>query len=243
MNPATVAESKKIAHRIKRAAALLSHVEVVMCPPFSFITSISGRRGAKHVHLGAQSASVEDNIGPFTGEVSAVMLRECGVEYVIIGHSERRRRGDTDEIVSHRLDRALAARLIPILCIGETVRDEHGDYLDGLKNQIRASCGNIPKKYAKDIVIAYEPVWAIGAQEAMKPEDMYETSLFIRKVWADMFGADAGLKVTILYGGSVTYRNAPDIMQIGKVDGLLVGRESVNAQGFVELMKAVDVVA
>ena len=109
-----------------------------------------------------------------------------------------------------------------------------------LKKQIKSSCADLVKKYAKNIIIAYEPVWAIGAAEAMKPEDMHETSIFIKKVLADMYGQITGLKATVLYGGAVNFRNAPDMIKIGKADGLLVGRESVNSAGFVELMKAVD---
>ena len=240
MNPVTLEEAKKIARKIKNAAVKLEQSEVIMCPPFPFISTCKGKRSLKHVHMGAQSVSVEENTGPFTGEVSAVMMKDIGVEYVIVGHSEQRKRGDTDEIVSRRMNAVLSAGLTPILCVGEEKRDENGEYLEGLKKQIKASCADLVKKYARSIIVAYEPVWAIGATEAMKPEDMYETSLFIKKVLADMYGSTTGLKATVLYGGSVTFRNAPDMIKIGKVDGLLVGRESVNSAGFVELMKAVD---
>ena len=247
MNPATVAEAKKLARIFRRVATSLVHTEAVICPPLSFISICSGRslftkKSSPHFHMGAQVASTQEEGGPHTGEVGAQMLRDLGVEYVIVGHSEQRKRGDTDEIVAARVKAVLGQGLTPILCIGESVRDESGAYLSVLKDQIKASCGDILKKSAKSIIVAYEPIWAIGAAEAMKAEDVYETSLFIKKVFADLYGADMGLKVTVLYGGSVTYRNAPDIIAIGKVDGLLVGRESVNAPGFVELLKAVDLV-
>ena len=240
MNPATVAEAKKIASRIKGAAAKLSHVEVVICPPLAFIAPCSGRGKHSKMLMGAQTVSPETESGPHTGEVSVIMLRDLGVEYVIIGHSEQRKRGDTDDMVSRRLKAVLENGLTPILCVGEAVRDESGAYLESLKNQIKASCANVSHKDAKKIIIAYEPVWAIGAAEAMKSEDIYETSLFVKKVFSDLFGADTGSKVKVLYGGSVNFRNAHDIMFIGKVDGLLVGRESVNVPGFIELIKVVD---
>ncbi len=240
MNPATVAEAKKIASRIKIATAKLEHTDVVICPPLAFIAPCSGRGKHHKMLMGAQTVSPETESGPHTGEVSVMMLRDLGVEYVIVGHSEQRKRGDTDEMVSRRLKAVLESGLTPILCIGETVRDDSGAYLGSLKNQIKASCADISYKDAKKIIIAYEPIWAIGATEAMKPEDIYETSLFVKKVFSDLFGAETSSKIKVLYGGSVTFRNAHDIMVIGKVDGLLVGRESVNAPGFIELIKVVD---
>ena len=239
MNPGTLAEAKKIARRVKRVAPELKGSEAVIAPPFPFIAACGSRRPIKNFHLGAQSASHEET-GPYTGEVGATMLRDIGAEYVIVGHSEERKGGDTDERVSQKMRAVLEAKLIPIVCVGEAVRDENGAYLETLKNQIKATFANIQPKSASHIVLAYEPIWAIGAKEAMRPEDVREMSIFVKKIFADLFGADAGIKVRVLYGGSVNFRNAPDIMTIGKVDGLLVGRESVNTPGFIELLKAVD---
>ncbi|HTK33208.1 MAG TPA: triose-phosphate isomerase [Candidatus Paceibacterota bacterium] len=242
MNPVTLDEAKKIARKIKRASAGLVSVETVICPPFPFIYPCTSKGESALFHIGAQSASVEIDRGPFTGEVSATMLKEIGVSYVIVGHSEQRARGESDSIVSKKAKAVLEAGLSPIICVGETSRDEAGTYLETLKNQIKQSLADIPPKFASNIILAYEPVWAIGAQEAMKNEDIYESSLFVKKIFSDIFGPEAGVKAKVLYGGSVNYRNAPDIIAIGKVDGLLVGRESVNAPGFVELLKAVDLV-
>ncbi len=239
MNPGTLDEARKIARKVRRAASDLRGTEVVIAPPFPFIVPCSPRKPAKNFHMAAQSVSYEES-GAHTGEVSAVMLRDAGVEYVIVGHSEERKAGDSDETVSRRLKAVLDARLIPIVCVGETVRDENGSYLDALRSQIKNTFANVPAKSAGRIVLAYEPVWAIGAKEAMRPQDVREMSIFVKKIFADIFGSDAGLKAKVLYGGSVTHRNAPDIMTVGGVDGLLVGRESVNTPGFVELLKAVD---
>ena len=168
------------------------------------------------------------------------MLKDMGVKYVIAGHSEERARGDTDESVSKRVKAIVEAGMEAVLCVGEKERDENGAYLDGLKEQIKNSLANVPANKAKNIILAYEPVWAIGAKEAMAPEQVYEMALFVRKVFSDVFNADQALNATVLYGGSVNFRNAADIIKTGQVDGLLVGRESVNMPGFTELLKAVD---
>jgi triosephosphate isomerase len=239
MNPGTLAEAKKIALQIKRIAPELKNSEIVVAPPFPFISACAPRKPLKNFHMGSQSASHEE-AGPYTGEVSAAMLRDIGVEYVIVGHSEERKGGDTDLRVSEKMRAVLESRLIPIVCVGEATRDDGGAYLETLKIQIKSTFDNIPPRLSSRIILAYEPIWAIGAKEAMRPDDIREMSIFVKKIFADLFGPDAGLKVKVLYGGSVNYRNAPEIMTIGKVDGLLVGRESVNAPGFIALLKAVD---
>ncbi|OHA31130.1 MAG: triose-phosphate isomerase [Candidatus Taylorbacteria bacterium RIFCSPLOWO2_01_FULL_44_26] len=243
MNPSTLDEAKKFARKIRRAGARLSSVETVICPPFVFLSACalrnSGRKKSDKVRLGAQGLSFHKD-GSHTGEVGAYMLSDIGVDYVIVGHSEQRLKGDTDDIVSQKLVNVLESGMTPILCVGENSRDEGGAYLEVLKEQIKNSLFGIAKRHSRDIVLAYEPVWAIGAKEAMRPEQIYEMSLFIKKVFADMFGADSGMKVRVLYGGSVNTRNAFDIITVGKVDGLLVGRDSVNISDFLELLKIVD---
>jgi len=240
MNPVTLDEAKKIAGKIKRVAPSLVSTETVICPPFPFIIPTGSRSKIKNFSLGAQSVSVETDRGPHTGEVSASILNDIEVKYVIVGHSEQRAKGENDETISKKVKAVLDVGLIPVVCVGEVVRDEAGEYLDVLKNQIKNSLANIEPKFASKVILAYEPVWAIGAPEPMRNEDIYESSLFVKKVFSDIFSPEAGVKVKVLYGGSVNYRNAGDIISVGKVDGLLVGRESVNIPGFVELLKAVD---
>ncbi|MBU6231308.1 triose-phosphate isomerase [Patescibacteria group bacterium] len=239
MNPQSASEAKKIAKTARQAAAGLSKSTVVICPPFVFLTGASSRSEAPNFHLGAQSLSFHES-GAHTGEVSAGMLKDLGAEYAIIGHSETRQAGDTDENVSKRLRMALDAGLKPILCVGEKVRDDSGSQFDFLREQIKGSLAGTSNNDAKDLILAYEPVWAIGAKEPMKPEDIREMAIFVKKVFSDIFGGDSGLKVPVLYGGAVNFRNAADIIQVGQVDGLLVGRESVSISGFAELLKAVD---
>lgn len=239
MNPATLDEAKKIGRKTRNLASRLIQTEVVACPPFPFISAAGSRKNPNNYFLGSQSVSFEGG-GPHTGEVGVSMLKSLGVKYVIVGHSEERLAGDSDEIVAKRAGVVVEAGLIPILCVGEKTRDENGSHFDFIRDQIKASLANISKSHSRDIVLAYEPVWAIGAKEAMQPADVYEMSLFVKKVFADIFGTDSGIKVTVLYGGSVNFRNAVDIINVGKVDGLLVGRESVNLPGFSELLKVVD---
>ncbi|MDQ2933295.1 MAG: triose-phosphate isomerase [bacterium] len=238
LNPASLEEAKEIIHKAKATAAQLSHTEVVLCPPFVFISAITDK-DAESVTRGAQSVSVQES-GSHTGEVSAAMLKGMGVKYVLAGHSEERARGDSDEIVAGRVKAILENGMHAVLCVGEKERDENGEYLEALKIQIQKSLALVPAGKAKNIVMAYEPIWAIGAQEAMKAEQVYEMSIFVKKVFSDVFTQEQAMKVTILYGGSVNFSNAADIISVGKVDGLLVGRESINLTGFSDLLKVVD---
>jgi triosephosphate isomerase len=250
MNPTRLEDARHIISAYKKVSASLEHTSIVACPPFVYLSlavslkknkkskSKSSAHSAKII-AGAQDVFFESE-GAFTGEVSAKMLRDIGVSYVIVGHSERRRLGETDEVVSKKAMAAISAGLCPIICCGEAVHDADGAYLAVIKEQLKKSLPLISKASISKIVIAYEPIWAIGAKEAMKPEQIRETALFIKKVVADIFGRDAGLDLPVLYGGSVNWRNAGDIIRIGGVQGLLVGRESVNVPGFVELAKAVD---
>ncbi|MCX6718960.1 MAG: triose-phosphate isomerase, partial [Candidatus Taylorbacteria bacterium] len=166
MNPATVAEAKSIAKKIKTVSSRLQKTEAVICPPSAFISACAPRLSVRNFFIGAQSVSVESGVGPFTGEISIEMLKSLGIQYIILGHSEQRARGETSAMVSRKMKNALEAGITPVFCVGEMNRDQDGSYLEPLKAQIKESLEGIPKKYAKDIVIAYEPVWAIGAKEA-----------------------------------------------------------------------------
>ena len=242
MNPGTLSEARKITDKTKRVAIDLDNTEAVICPPFIFLAPLMPRKSVKHFHIGAQSVNSEEG-GAHTGEVSVMMLKDIGVEYVIVGHSEERKSGDTDEIVAKKVKAVIEAGLTPIVCVGELSRDNEGaSHFDVLKEQIKNSFAGVPKRADRDIVLAYEPVWTIGAKESMVPSQIFEMSLFVKKAFSDVFNQESAVKLTVLYGGAVNYRNAADIISIGKVDGLLVGRESLNTVGFVELLKAVDTV-
>ncbi len=238
MNPTSIEEARRIFAAIKVSARKLVNTDTVICPPFIFAGVLKAGSG---VELGAQNVSFEER-GSFTGEVAALMVKSVGAKYVIVGHSERRKMGETDEAVAKKAAAAIGTDLTAVVCVGENVRDTQGEYLEFLKNQIKNSLGKIQRRNLRSLVIAYEPVWAIGATEAMTPADIHEMSIFIKKILADMFGQEEAFKVPILYGGAVNFRNARDIVALGEVDGLLIGRESLNPPGFVEILKTIDTI-
>lgn len=242
MNPATYEEAKEIAAKTRAVASKLKKVDVVACPPFPFIDALITREDNSSLALGAQSVS-EFESGSHTGQVSAKMLKSLGVEYVIVGHSEEREYGDTNARIAKRIQSVLDVGLTAVVCVGEKVRDEHGAYMDFIRTQMKETFAGVPIDKARKIIVAYEPVWAIGAKEAMKSEQIYEMALFVKKVFSDTFGAEVALKLKVLYGGSVNAKNAGEIMTVGKVDGLLVGRESVSITGFPDLLKVVEEVS
>lgn len=240
MNPDSAEKAKEIFKGTKAVAKNLKNISVVACPPFVYLSDLEKNNDSKVV-LGAQDMFWEKS-GSFTGEISPSMIKKEGEGYVIIGHSERRALGETDEMVSKKVKAALMIGLRVILCIGEKERDSHGEYLHFLRNQIINSLGKLQKKYLAKLVIAYEPVWAIGKsdEEAMKPADIHETSLFIKKVLAEIYDQKTAVVIPILYGGSVSYKNAKEIVVHGQVQGLLVGHESLNPKKFGELLKEVE---
>jgi triosephosphate isomerase len=242
MNPGTAEKAKEIFRATKAVAKDLKNIKVVVCPPFVYLSNLEKLNGGtpmSRLILGAQDMFWEKE-GSFTGEISPNML--SGEGYVIIGHSERRELGETDEVVAKKLIAAIKAGLKPILCVGERVRDDHGEYLHLLRNQIINSLGKLTKRYLAKLVIAYEPVWAIGKSEdeAMKPEDIHVMTIFIKKILSEIYKNKKVMEISILYGGSVGHNNAKEIITLGEVQGLLVGRESLNSKKFGELLKNVN---
>lgn len=239
MNPVTLEEAKRLLKSVKKVSDKLKTVTVVACPPFVYISPLSKSKKVSPVAIGAQDSYFEVQ-GSYTGDISPLMLKDLGVTYVIVGHSERRAKGETDEAVSKKVSILLEMGMNTILCVGEKERSENGAHLDFLKEQIKNSLSKVSKKNISKLIVAYEPVWAIGAKEAMSPENVYEMTIFVRKVLSDIYGHDQAIGTPVLYGGSVNFRNALDIFVKGQVDGLLVGRESVNSDGFAELLKVAD---
>jgi triosephosphate isomerase len=243
MNVMIVPEAKKLASGVKKKTAKVKKTEVVFCPPSIYLQTVAGiTKGKKSGKwkLGVQNVSSED-MGAHTGEISAMQLKQFDVSYCIVGHSERRKMGETDEMVAKKIQAVLRADIVPVLCIGESARDEEGAYLQFIKNQIVKALSGVQKGAISSIVIAYEPVWAIGAKSAMSPRDLHEMTLYIKKCLRELFATYAE-GVMILYGGSVTAQNAGEIVREGFVDGLLVGRDSLDAQNFSDIVKAVDAV-
>ena len=179
------------------------------------------------------------NEGAFTGEVSAAMAKEVGVKYVLIGHSERRATGETDEICAKKLEQALSERLIPILCIGEKTRDLKGVYIHEIESQIKNACSAISASDIQKVIFAYEPVWAIGknASGVATPEVVKEVSILVQRTLSDMYMEP--VKVKILYGGSVNEKNARDFLVGGGMDGVLVGRVSLDPKACTLLINSI----
>lgn len=243
MNPESLEAARTIFLGIRRASQKLKHTNIVVCPPAIFFSNLV-KLATPKTSIGVQNLFWEAK-GPYTGEYSAAMVANTGGKYTIVGHSERRGLGETPEMVNKKVLAALNSELSVILCVGEKERDSQGNYLNFVKQQLISAMAGVQKRQVANIVIAYEPVWAIGKsdQEAMKGNDMYEMLLFIKKILVEMFGRDFSDSVPILYGGSVSSLNAGDIVENGKVDGLLVGRQSLDPLQFKEILTIVDSIA
>lgn len=242
MNPGSLAEAREIFSFTKKAASKLRNTDVVVCPPFPFLQPLSRLERPKNLSLGAQNISVEEK-GAFTGEVSASMLTDLGVKYSIIGHSERRAMGESNEIVKRKLERAFDNNIIPILCMGEKERNREGVHLEFLRNQVKECLTSIQKKNLLGLLIAYEPVWAIGKsyKESMNATDVHETTLFIKKSVGEIFGKDVADSIFMLYGGSVEEENALEIIKFGNVDGFLAGHASLAKIEFPKILANSDI--
>lgn len=241
MNPETLEEAKRIFNATRAFAKSAKNLDVALCPPFLFVHPLSKLNAPKNLSLGTQNVASEFK-GAFTGEVSVGMIKDLGIKFCIVGHSERRKMGETNEIVNKKMQIAFDYGLSPILCIGEKERDKEGNHLSFIKSQIKECLMGLPKKYLVGLRIAYEPIWAIGKsyKEAMTATDVHETVLFIKKVLGEIFGKDIATSARILYGGSVEAANAAEIMQIGNVDGFLVGHASLKPEEFSQILKAAD---
>ena len=232
-------EAVAFARSMRRRAALYAGVEAVIAPPFPFIPALTQALKGSSVRVGAQTVSPFEG-GAHTGDVPVSMLKAVGASVAIVGHSERRAAGEHDEAIRDELRLSADAGLRAILCIGEKERDQNGSYFELLGDQIASALSGFPKSNASKLVIAYEPVWAIGksAADAMKPNDLRETAIFIRKSVVDILGREAGLKVPIIYGGSVEPSNAKELIEQGDVSGFLVGHASADPASFMEILRA-----
>jgi triosephosphate isomerase len=220
-------------------------VDIVIVPPFTALARVSERLNkAPNVKLGAQNMHWEKP-GAFTGEISAHMLRELFVRYILIGHSERRTLfGETDEIVNKKTRAALDASLKPIVCIGESLAERDGGQVEEvLSRQITGGFAGFGPKELSDIVIAYEPVWAIGTGRTATPEQAQEAHAFIRRKIAEISDQPTADKIRIQYGGSVKPANTAELMRQPDIDGALVGGASLEPRAFAEIVKASAVLA
>ena len=237
MNPQSLTEARQIFGFVKRTAAKIRRATVVICPPFLYLPTLAKfAKNACNIALGVQDIFWEI-AGFYTGQISPTMILNAGAQYAIIGHSERRILGETDNQVAKKAVLALKLGLRIIVCVGENSRDEKGEYLNFLKNQIKNSLQGVSGKLLENLIIAYEPVWAIGGKEAMRPGQVEEMGIFIRKILADIYEQEAAMKLPILYGGSVDAKNAEAIVYQGNVQGLLVGRQSLEPESFKAILE------
>jgi triosephosphate isomerase len=238
MNPGTAEGAKDIITEINKKAKNFGDIKLIVCPPFIFLNEVLEAISSKKIVLGAQDVFVGQGVS-HTGEISLEQIKKAGVKYVLVGHSERRATLDSDEIVKEKTLGALKVGLKIILCVGEKERNEHGDHYHEVRRQIEDIIIKLPKKYIKNLVIAYEPVWAIGRpeNEAIKPDQLHEITIYIKRLISDTLGPKEVNNIKILYGGSVTKNNAKRIIEEGNVDGLLIGRESLKVENFIELIK------
>jgi triosephosphate isomerase (TIM) len=238
MNPQSQKEAEIIFNGIVKVAKVSRYADIVVCPPFPFL-SIARKTKIKNLALGAQNSSLESE-GAYTGEVSPKMIAGLGVKYVILGHSERRALGETDKIVNRKIINALKSKLIPILCVGESVRDQNGDYLSFIRQQLHECLRSVPKAQMENIVIAYEPIWAIGknAVREATPEEFTEIKIFVRKIISDLYDSKTAHGIVILYGGSVHGDNARYFITNGGADGLLVGRDGLSPKKLSLIIEA-----
>jgi triosephosphate isomerase len=243
MNPATLGKARKLFLDTRKEIGRKKLItQIAVAPPFPFLSEMQRLSPSQRIGLSAQDVFFE-SIGAHTGEVSIPMLKSVGVTSVIIGHSERRASGESDEEIYKDIQSVFKTGVTAIICVGEKARDEHGNYFGIVEAQLRSALRDVPKSKLSQLVVAYEPVWAIGTGTHATAEDVHEMKLFIQKVIADQFGRNAIRKVRVLYGGSVKKENALDLLQVGQVDGFLVGGASLKPTEFAGIIHIADAYA
>jgi triosephosphate isomerase len=216
-------------------------IDVLVCPPsISLTTAIKTVEGTA-IHVGAQNVYFEDN-GAFTGEISTQMINEVGCTHVIVGHSERREHfGETDAIVNAKVKRTLSAGLQPIICVGETLdQRQEGNHQAIVKQQVDAALNKLDKEQAQKIVLAYEPIWAIGTGETATPDQAEEMHALIRENMDFLYDEETAENLRILYGGSMKPKNAKELLRQPDVDGGLIGGASLKADSFAEIIEIAE---
>ena len=234
----TITEALELVRQLSIELKDVKDVDVVVCPVFTALYSVSHEIEGSDIKLGAQNLFWEEK-GAFTGEVSAQMLKDANCEYVIIGHSERRSIfKETNAYVNKKLKAALKAELIPIVCVGERLEErQQNKAFDIISVQIQGALEGLSADDLNKIIIAYEPVWAIGTGQVATPEQAQEVHAFIRKLISDNFGAEVAAKIRIQYGGSVKAENIKTLISQPDIDGALVGGASLSPEQFLGIIK------
>ena len=229
-------EAKRLFKDLEKKLPRELKADIVVCPPHPLLDALARSYRGSRITFGAQDAFYET--GAHTGEVSAQLVKDTKAKYVIVGHAERRAKGETDEIVAKKVGAALDARLTPIVCVGESVRDKDGHYLKELGESVLASLDLVGPSALKKIVIAYEPVWAIGAPLPPNARTIRETIIFIRKVLASRYDKNDVLKVRIIYGGAVNGDIVNELVLESDAGGCLLGRAGIDPEEFATIVQA-----
>ncbi|HNW42238.1 MAG TPA: triose-phosphate isomerase [Opitutaceae bacterium] len=235
----TSADASTLVQEIVAEVGRVTDVDILVCPPFTSLESAGKLLEGSNVKLGAQNMHHEAS-GAYTGEISASMLRSTFATYVILGHSERRTYfAENDKFINQKVLAALKNQLKPVLCVGETLAErESGATLKVVQTQLEGALEGVSKEQATSVVVAYEPVWAIGTGKVATTEQAQEVHAFIRSLLVKLFGDAIAQKVRILYGGSMKPSNAPELLAQKDIDGGLIGGASLESRSFVELVKA-----
>jgi triosephosphate isomerase len=238
----TIAEALEFVRAFKSLVVGSTHCDIVIAPPFTAVKALADRLEGSNVEIGSQDVAAEAGPGAFTGEVSASMIKEAGARWAIIGHSERRQYySETDETVNAKIRASLAAGLSPIVCVGERLNDrDEGRAEQVVEVQMSGGMRNLTVSEATSIIIAYEPVWAIGTGRTATPETAQQMHAFIRSRVTTMFGDSVANGTRILYGGSVKPDNAATLMEQDDIDGALVGGASLEADSFARIVNYKD---
>jgi triosephosphate isomerase (TIM) len=231
-------EAVETARALKPLVANANHCEIIIAPVFVHLKNIADRLEGSNIKIAAQDCAPEARQSANTGEVSAEMLKDVGCSHVIVGHSERRQfYGETDESVNKKTKAALQSALSPIVCVGETLREREEEKLfEVISRQLRAGLSGLTTADMERIIIAYEPVWAIGTGKTAAPEQAQEMHGFIRRTLAEAHGKETAESTRILYGGSVKPENIQELMNQTDVDGALVGGASLEAESFARIV-------
>lgn len=241
MNPHKTKDAIKLHAALSKGVKGIKQVTTVFTPPYPYLPLV---KGSASLALGAQNVDVGS--GPLTGGVSLAMLTDLKVTYVIVGHSERRARGETDAHTREKVNGIIASKMNVVLCVGEKERDHGGKYLGEVESQLTTALTDVSRSQLANIIIAYEPVWAIskgdGKGQTATPEHAHEMKLFIQKILVGKYGRAAALRVPVLYGGSVNKENVSELLR-GEVDGFLVGGASLIPDAFISILKTTSAYA
>jgi triosephosphate isomerase len=238
MNPATFRDAKKLFDATRKAAEKARTASVIAAPPAIFLRELSARYRGSKVSFAVQHAHYEAG-GAHTGDLSLAQAKDARAKYAIIGHAERRSLGETDDDARKKVASALALKITPILCVGESSRTDEGEQYDVIREQLRIGLADVAASSLSRVLLVYEPLWTIGKASAMDPREMHQMAIFMRKCVVESHG-EGGRSLKILYGGSVDEKNAATMFREGDVLGFLVGRASIDPKKFPALLEAIS---